>query len=93
MLAVDAARRWKDTWTRSWPAADVDAIAALYAPSATYCALAFRGPRQGTDDIRGHLRENFNAESGVRCRFGEPIVAGSGAAIDGGRHGSRMAPS
>ncbi len=44
--------------------------------------LAFREPRRGTDEIRGNLRVNFKAESGVTCRFGEPIVAASGAAVE-----------
>lgn len=82
MLAIDAARRWRDTWEHGWPRGDVDAIAALYAPSATYRALAFREPDQGVDGVRRYLRANFDAQSDVTCRFGEPIAFDTRAAIE-----------
>ena len=82
MLAVDAARRWKNTWEEDWPRGDVDAIAALYAPSSTYRALAFRNPNEGIAGVRQYLRDNFEAENEVACRFGEPIVAANRAAIE-----------
>lgn len=82
MFPADAARRWKITWEESWPRGDVDAIAALYAPSSTYRALAFRNPNQGIAGVRQYLQDNFEAESEVACRFGEPIVAGNRAAIE-----------
>jgi hypothetical protein len=82
MLAVDAARRWKNAWEEGWPRGDVDAIAALYAPSSAYRALAFRKPNQGIPGVRQYLRENVDAESEVACRFGEPIVAGNRVAIE-----------
>jgi hypothetical protein len=78
---LDAARRWKDTWESGWPRGDADAIAGLYSPSATYRALAFRKPNQGIDGVRAYLRANFEAETKIRCRFGEPIVAGTRAAV------------
>jgi hypothetical protein len=77
----EAARRWKDTWKQGWPRGDVDAIAALYAPSARYRALAFRTPNLGIDGVRAYLRENFDAESEVTCRFGDPIADGDRAAV------------
>jgi ketosteroid isomerase-like protein len=81
MLAIDAAERWRQTWEQGWPRGDVDAIAGLYAPDATYRALAFREPDRGIDGVRRYLRENFDAESQVKCRFGEPITMGARAAI------------
>lgn len=79
--AIDPALRWKNTWEQGWPRGEVDAIAGLYAPSATYRGLAFRTPHSGIDGVRSYLRENFEAETDVQCRFGEPIVAGSRAAV------------
>jgi hypothetical protein len=73
-----AARRWADTWERAWPAQDVGAIAALYAPDASYRALAFREP---TTAAR-YLPETFAAEAAVECRFGTPIVDGDRAAVE-----------
>ena len=34
MDTESAARRWRETWLRSWRSKDVGAIAALYAPGA-----------------------------------------------------------
>ena len=81
MLVIDAARRWKDTWEQGWARGDVDAVAALYAPSATYRAVAFRKPNQGIAGVREYLRENFDAESEVRCTFAEPIADAQSAAV------------
>ena len=77
-----AARRWAETWSRAWPAHDVDAIAALYADEATYRALAFREPDLGLVGVRRYLSENFAIEEEVECRFGEPIVSGDRAAVE-----------
>ncbi len=82
MLAVDAAERWRRTWETSWRQRDVEAITALYAPSAAYRALAFRRPDEGIDGVRRYLHENFSAESDISCRFGQPLVSGSRAAVE-----------
>lgn len=81
MLATEAAERWRRTWEDAWPRQDVEAIATLYAPSASYRALAFRELENGLDGVRRYLRTNFEAESDVRCSFGEPVVGGSRAAV------------
>jgi hypothetical protein len=61
MLAVDAAERWRRTCADAWPRRDIEAIAALYAPSASYRSLAFRQPNHGIEGARCYLRENFDA--------------------------------
>jgi SnoaL-like domain len=82
MPAVDAAERWRQTWETGWPRRDVEAIVALYAPSATYRAHAFRRADEGVDGVRRYLRENFDAESDISWRFGQPLVSGSRAAVE-----------
>jgi ketosteroid isomerase-like protein len=77
-----AARRWKETWERAWPARDVDAIASLYADDAVYRALAFREPDRGLAGVRRYLEENFAVEEEVECWFGEPIAVGKRAAVE-----------
>jgi hypothetical protein len=77
-----AARRWAETWTRAWPERDTEAIAALYADSASYRALAFREPDLGLAGVRGYLDRNFAVETEIECSFGEPIVAGDRAAVE-----------
>jgi SnoaL-like protein len=77
-----AARRWRDTWQRAWPAKDVDAIVALYAEVVPYRALAFREADQGLAGVRGYLEREFGVETEIECRFGEPIVAGERAAVE-----------
>ena len=77
-----AARRWADVWSRAWPVHDVDAIAGLYADSASYRALAFREPDLGRTGARRYLEENFAIEANVECWFGPPLVSGERAAVE-----------
>jgi hypothetical protein len=76
------ARRWAQTWTRSWPAKDVAAIASLYSPDAAYRALVFREPDLGVAGVQRYLTDNFAVEEDVECWFGEPIPAGNRAAVE-----------
>jgi nuclear transport factor 2 (NTF2) superfamily protein len=80
--AEAAARRWRETWERAWPAKDVDAIVALYSDEVPYRALAFREPDRGLPGVRRYLEENFGAETEIECRFGEPVVGGDRAAVE-----------
>jgi hypothetical protein len=78
MDALEAARRWAETWERAWPDHDVDSIAALYAADGSYRSYAFR---DATTADR-YLPETFAAEADVECRFGDPIAAGDRAAVE-----------
>lgn len=82
MDAEAAARRWRDTWERAWPAKDVEAIVALYSDEVPYRALVFREPDLGLAGVRRYLEENFGVEDDVECRFGEPVVDGDRAAVE-----------
>jgi ketosteroid isomerase-like protein len=73
-----AARRWVETWERGWPAADVEAISALYAPGAVFYSHPFREPQAPRDYVAWALGGQTEAE----CRFGDPIVSGDRAAVD-----------
>jgi ketosteroid isomerase-like protein len=73
-----AAKRWADVWSRAWPAADVDAIASLYAPDAVFYSHPFRD-RQGPEE---YVAWAFADQAEAECRFGEPLVAGNRAAVD-----------
>lgn len=75
---MSAARSWVATWADAWPAADVDAIASLYAPDAVFHSHPFR-EQQGP---RAYVEWAFADQSAAECRFGEPIVAGDRAAVD-----------
>jgi hypothetical protein len=77
-----AARQWVAAWTRAWPARNPEPIAALYADSASYRALAFRQPDLGLAGVRRYLTENFAIEEDIECRFGDPIVSGNRAAVE-----------
>ncbi len=77
-----AARRWADTWSRSWAQCDIEAIVALYADTAVYRSPAFRQPDLGLAGVRRHLNENFPAEENIECWFGQPIVPGERAAVE-----------
>jgi ketosteroid isomerase-like protein len=82
MDIVEASRVWAQTWQRAWPAKDVEAIAALYAPAANYRAYPFREPDRGVAGVRDYLRRNFGVEDDIECRFGEPLASGNRAAIE-----------
>jgi hypothetical protein len=76
--AVVAAKRWADTWERSWPAADVEAIAELYSPRALFYSHPFRACQKPEDYVRWAFSDQEEAE----CRFGQPVVEGDRAAVD-----------
>jgi hypothetical protein len=78
MDAADAARRWVDVWSRAWPAADAEAIDALYARDAVFYSHPFRD-RQGP---REYVEWAFADQKEAECRFGEPVVSGDRAAVD-----------
>jgi SnoaL-like domain len=65
-------------WASAWPAADVDAIAALYAPGALFHSHPFRD-RQ---DVREYVVWVFGDQSAAECRFGAPLVEGDRAAVE-----------
>jgi SnoaL-like domain len=81
--AVDAqaaARRWAQTWQRAWLSKDVEAIAALYAPGATYRSHPMRDPEPGGP--LGYTQREFALEDSIECRFGAPVSAGDRAAVE-----------
>lgn len=76
--AAAAARAWADVWQRAWPAADLESIAALYAPDALFYSQPFRERQAPRDYVALVFAEQAEAE----CRFGEPVVSGDRAAVD-----------
>jgi ketosteroid isomerase-like protein len=73
-----AARRWVEGWSQAWPAADADAVAALYADDARFRSQPFRelqGPRD-------YAEWAFSEQDEAECWFGEPIVAGDCAIVE-----------
>ena len=84
-----AAKRWAETWATGWVAADVDRIAALYAPGATFFSEPFREHQPPGE----YVAWAFSQQAEAACRFGEPLVDGDRAAVDwwavvGSRDGS-----
>ncbi len=75
---VVAARRWREAWSRAWPVADVEAIAALYAPDAVFYSHPFRERQTPTEYVEWAFADQAEAE----CRFGDPVVEGNRAAVD-----------
>jgi ketosteroid isomerase-like protein len=78
MTAREAAKRWAEVWEEAWKAADVDAVAALYASDAVFYSHPFR-ERQGP---REYVAWAFDDQAEAKCRFGEPVVDGDRAAVD-----------
>ena len=76
--ALDHARRWVAGWEGAWPAGDADAVAALYADDAVFLSHPFREDQAPGD----YARWAFDAQATAECRFGQPVAAGNGAAVD-----------
>jgi hypothetical protein len=65
-------------WAQGWPTADVDSIAALYAPGASFYSQPFRTAQAPAE----YARWAFGDQQAAECRFGEPLVDGDRAAVD-----------
>jgi ketosteroid isomerase-like protein len=73
-----AARAWIEGWSHAWPAADADAVAALYAQDAKFRSQPFRAMQ----DPRAYAEWAFSEQDDAECWFGEPIVAGDRAVVE-----------
>jgi SnoaL-like domain len=78
MTTEDAARRWAEVWARAWVDADVEAIAALYAPEADFYSAPFREHQSP----RAYVERVFGEQAQAECRFGKPIVWDDRSAVD-----------
>ena len=78
MDAATAAQAWADTWARGWPAADVEAICALYARDARFYSQSLRAHKPP----RSYVERAFAEQAWAECRFGAPIVSKDRAAVD-----------
>lgn len=78
MDTAAAAARWTAVWAQAWPAADVDAVAALYADDALFVSEPFR-ERQAP---REYVAWAFADQRSAECRFGTPLVSGRRAVVD-----------
>ena len=78
MDAESAARRWRETWLRGWLAKDVEAIAALYAPGASFRSEPFRD----LQEPRAYAEWAFSEQDDADVWFGEPVVDGSRATCE-----------
>ena len=67
-----------EVWSRAWPDADRDAIAALYAEDAVFQSHPFRALQVPAEYVAWAFGDQASAE----CRFGEPLVDGARAAVD-----------
>jgi hypothetical protein len=65
-------------WGMAWPAADVEAIAGLYAPHATFYSHPFRNRQRPAE----YVEWAFSDQDAAECRFGQPVVDGARAAVD-----------
>ena len=73
-----AARRWVEGWSRAWPAADADAVAALYADDARFRSEPFRE----LQSPRAYAEWAFSEQDEAECWFGAPIVDGDQAVVE-----------
>lgn len=78
MNTLDATRRWAREWERAWREHDVDRVAALYAPGASFRS----GPFRDLQDPRAYVEWAFaDEEQGADVRLGEPVVVDGERAV------------
>jgi hypothetical protein len=73
-----AARAWIDGWSRAWPDADAEAVAALYADDADFRSQPFRE----LQDPRAYAEWAFSEQDEADCWFGEPLVVDDRAVVE-----------
>jgi SnoaL-like protein len=73
-----AARAWIAGWSQAWPAADADAVAALYAEGAEFRSQPFRE----LQDPRAYAEWAFSEQDEAECWFGEPFVISDRALVE-----------
>ncbi|HZB36277.1 MAG TPA: nuclear transport factor 2 family protein [Gaiellaceae bacterium] len=73
-----AARAWIAGWWHAWPAADVDAVASLYADDAAFRSQPFRD----LQSPRAYAEWAFSEQDEAECWFGEPVVSGDRAFVE-----------
>ena len=78
MTTEEAARAFVDGWSRAWPAADPDALTALYADDALFRSAPFRDPQAP----REYAAWAFESQEAAECRFGTPFVVGDRALVE-----------
>ncbi len=78
MDAESAARRWRETWLRAWPAKDADAVASLYAAGARFRSEPFRE----LADPRAYAEWAFREQDDADCWFADPLVTGDHATCE-----------
>ena len=82
MDAEAAARAFVDGYSRGWSTGDPDVIVALFTDDAVLRTQPFREPHVGREGVLAYTSENFEAESELEFRFGEPVAAGDRAAVE-----------
>ena len=80
--AQEHAVAWAERYAAAWRAGDAGAAAELYSEGVVYRSHPFRKPHRGREGVRAYSEQAYAAESDRVVRFGEPIAAGSCAAVE-----------
>jgi ketosteroid isomerase-like protein len=76
---VDA---WLEGYRRAWEAADTPAVVGLFTEDAGYRSHPLQPPHGGHDGVAAYWTGVTADQSGVRVRFGDPIVDGDRVAVE-----------
>ncbi len=82
MDAGEAARKWRDVWSRAWSEHDIERIVSLYAEGTVFRSAPTREPHRGSSGVAEYATWAFEREESVEVRFGEPVVSGNRAAVE-----------
>jgi ketosteroid isomerase-like protein len=75
-------RAWIEAYGRAWREGDEAAAASLFTENGVYRSHPLREPHVGREAIRAYWRGATFTQEQLDLRFGEPIVAGSRAAVE-----------
>jgi uncharacterized protein (TIGR02246 family) len=73
---------WIDAYAQAWRDKNADAVAALFTPDASYQVHPTGASHQGREAIGAYWRRATATQRQLDLRFGQPIVAGSRAAVE-----------
>jgi ketosteroid isomerase-like protein len=73
---------WIEAYGRAWEARDAEAAGELFTEDAIYRVHALQPPLVGRARVIDYWSSVTATQSGVRVRFGEPIVSGSRATVE-----------
>lgn len=73
---------WAEAYAHAWRAGDAEAASLLCSEDVLFRSHAFRDAVRGREAVRAYTAKAYESEQDRVVRFGEPLAAGSGVAVE-----------